>query len=139
MSFDLHTHKINTDVEIKQKKNNKKKQTNKKTPNPAIAWNLFTFKDPVKCNILGENCYSFMGVASTSAALLVWAHATVVLIRMRYMVVGAKGLWCPSLGVWEPGVMLTAFHALFNAQKNPRGHTTFILFIDSYQLGLELG
>lgn len=40
----------------------------------------------------------------------------------------SKKVWATIIEcVYEPGVMLSALHALFNIQKNPRGDTIIIL------------
>ena len=56
------------------------------------------------------------------------AVGIIILIRVIGVLMAAKRSKLPFIEcVYEPGVMLTALHALFNAQNNPRGDTIIIL------------
>lgn len=62
------------------------------------------------------------GVTSSYRLLELLAHLLTILIRIIGVIIVVKRSKLLFIEcVYEPGVMLSALHALFKAQKNPRG------------------
>ena len=66
--------------------------------------------------------------------IAVGAHILIILIRITAVIIVVKRSKLPFIEcVYEPGVMLSALHALFNTQKNP-GWGEILLSSSVYRL-----
>lgn len=78
-------------------------------------------------------CFPEAGGVTFYRLLELLAHLLTILIRIIGVIIVVKRSKLLFIEcVYEPGVMLSALHALFNAQKNPQGE--ILLLSSVYRL-----